>query len=154
MAAGCRSFAKAWIHTICGRMRDLDLTSSEGAGPCVAACGATRDHECTLGPPPCSQVESGALVAAGAVVPPGTVVPKGTVWAGNPARQLRELSSEEQGFIGASAANYAELANEHKCGWGGWCRGRACCLCVRAGVRACACVRQLMCLRREGRCRC
>lgn len=37
------------------------------------------------------------------------------VWAGSPAKFLRNLEPEEAAFIAKSAANYAELANEHKC---------------------------------------
>lgn len=40
-------------------------------------------------------IGAGALIAAGAVVMEGTVVPPRTMWAGCPARQLRELSPEQ-----------------------------------------------------------
>lgn len=40
-------------------------------------------------------IGTGALIAAGAVVMEGTVVPPRTLWAGCPARQLRELSPEQ-----------------------------------------------------------
>ena len=39
------------------------------------------------------------------------------VWAGSPAKFLRVLSADEQAYIQASASNYAELANEHRCGF-------------------------------------
>lgn len=39
------------------------------------------------------------------------------VWAGTPAKFLRKLTEEEQQFIKASASNYSELANKHKCKW-------------------------------------
>jgi acetyltransferase-like isoleucine patch superfamily enzyme len=37
-------------------------------------------------------IGDGAIVAAGSVVPKGTVIPGRTVWAGVPARQVKELS--------------------------------------------------------------
>ena len=40
-------------------------------------------------------VESGAMVAAGAVVTPRKRVPKGELWAGNPARKLRDLTQAD-----------------------------------------------------------
>lgn len=41
-------------------------------------------------------VEPYAIVAAGAVVPPNTTVPSGQVFAGNPARYLRDATQEEK----------------------------------------------------------
>ena len=51
-------------------------------------------------------VEKGAIVAAGANVTPGTKVPSGQIWAGNPAKFLRELTEDEKNFISQSAVNY------------------------------------------------
>lgn len=48
---------------------------------------------------PCCQVESGSMVAAGAVVDRGTTVPSGELWAGNPAKRLRELKEEEKAYL-------------------------------------------------------
>jgi len=45
-------------------------------------------------------VETGAMVAAGALVTPGKRVPAGELWAGNPAKKMRDLSPEEiDGFM-------------------------------------------------------
>jgi carbonic anhydrase/acetyltransferase-like protein (isoleucine patch superfamily) len=63
------------------------------------------------------QVEPGAIVAAGAMVPPGKRVPAGQVWAGVPARYLRDVEQEERSFVEASATNYAQLADMHRCEW-------------------------------------
>lgn len=60
-----------------------------------------------------ARVESGAIVAAGALVTQGTVVPSGQVWAGNPAKKLRDVSAAEASFIPTSAAQYGELAAKH-----------------------------------------
>lgn len=58
-------------------------------------------------------MEPGSIVAAGAVVPPGSVVKTGEIWAGIPAKLLRQLSADEKGFVAASADNYARIATEH-----------------------------------------
>jgi gamma-carbonic anhydrase len=58
-------------------------------------------------------VRKGAIVAAGSVVAPGTEVPSGQVWAGCPARYLRDLEPEEASFLSHSAQRYVELAKEH-----------------------------------------
>lgn len=39
------------------------------------------------------------MIAAGAVVGPGSTVPSGELWAGNPAKKLRELKPEEQEYL-------------------------------------------------------
>lgn len=59
-------------------------------------------------------VESGAMVAAGALVPPGKRIPTGQLWAGNPARYLRDLKEKEAAFIPISAQNYVEDAKPYK----------------------------------------
>ena len=60
-----------------------------------------------------AKVESGAMVAAGAVVPPKKVIPSGQIWAGNPAKYLRDMSQEEKDFIPISADNYAKHVYEY-----------------------------------------
>ena len=55
-------------------------------------------------------VEGGGMVAGGALVTPGKRVPAGELWAGSPARRMRELSEAERAEITYSAAHYAELA--------------------------------------------
>ena len=59
------------------------------------------------------QVQKGAMVAAGSLVPPNTTVPTGEIWAGNPAKKLRDLDAEEAEFIMQSAVNYSALARIH-----------------------------------------
>jgi len=61
-------------------------------------------------------VESGAWVAAGAIVTPGKRIPKGQIWAGNPARYLRDMKPEEAAFIPVSSQNYVDLAEEYLAG--------------------------------------
>ena len=58
-------------------------------------------------------VESGAMVAAGTLVPPGKIIRTGQIWAGNPARYLRDLSQEESAFIKKSENNYVKHVSEY-----------------------------------------
>lgn len=58
-------------------------------------------------------VETGAMVAAGAVVAPGKVVKAGELWAGVPARPLRELRQDELDYWPESVATYCQLAANH-----------------------------------------
>lgn len=44
---------------------------------------------------------------------PGKVVPSGEIWAGNPARFLRNLEEGEADFVIQSANNYSALAVVH-----------------------------------------
>lgn len=44
-------------------------------------------------------IESFAVVASGAYIPDGATVPSGQVWAGSPARYLRDLTQEEKHLI-------------------------------------------------------
>ena len=59
-------------------------------------------------------VESGAMVAAGALVPPGKRVPTGQLWAGNPARYLRDVRDQERGYMSYIPDHYRELAEEYR----------------------------------------
>ena len=58
-------------------------------------------------------VEDGAMVAAGALVTPGKVVPSGQLWAGSPAKYMRDLSEAEIGFLKTSADNYVRDSREY-----------------------------------------
>lgn len=58
-------------------------------------------------------VEGGAMVAAGALVSPKKRVPKGQLWAGRPAKFMRELTKEDLDFFPVSADNYVKLSREY-----------------------------------------
>lgn len=79
--------------------------------------GCTLEDECLVGIGAIvldgAVVARGAMVAAGSVVPPGKQVPSGELWAGNPARRLREVRAEEREFILWDAGHYARLAREY-----------------------------------------
>jgi len=55
-------------------------------------------------------IESDAMVAAGALVTPGKRVPTGELWAGRPAKKMRDLTKEEIAGNRHSAEYYAEVA--------------------------------------------
>ncbi|MGN7438336.1 MAG: gamma carbonic anhydrase family protein [Alcanivorax sp.] len=61
-----------------------------------------------------SVVEGFAMLAAGALLTPGKRVPKGQLWAGRPAKYMRDLTDEEIAYIKWSAPHYVELGQEHK----------------------------------------
>ena len=61
-----------------------------------------------------SSVASKCIVAAGAVLPPNTQVPSGQLWAGNPAKFIRNVTPEEATSFAKSASSYAALATQHK----------------------------------------
>lgn len=59
-------------------------------------------------------VEPDSLVAAGSLVTPGKVVKSRQLWAGSPARYLRDLNDEDLDGISKTARHYADYANEYK----------------------------------------
>jgi carbonic anhydrase/acetyltransferase-like protein (isoleucine patch superfamily) len=58
-------------------------------------------------------VEAGSLVAAGSLVPPGKRVLKGQMWAGTPAKYIRDVSDSDQGMINYIWPVYRDLAGEY-----------------------------------------
>ncbi len=51
-------------------------------------------------------IGTGSIVAAGAIVTQGTIVPPGTIYAGNPAKYLKDVSPELNTAIDRTANNY------------------------------------------------
>ncbi|MBC8337065.1 MAG: gamma carbonic anhydrase family protein [Rhodospirillales bacterium] len=58
-------------------------------------------------------VETGAMVAAGALVPPGKIVKAGQLWAGTPARFVRECGEQEKTMIERIPQAYSDMAKEY-----------------------------------------
>ncbi|MEQ8441551.1 MAG: gamma carbonic anhydrase family protein [Alphaproteobacteria bacterium] len=58
-------------------------------------------------------VEPGAFLAAGALLPPKKTVPSGELWAGNPARKLRDLRDADREFLAFDAAHYKKLTAQY-----------------------------------------
>ena len=78
----------------------------------------TLESGCFIGMKSClmdgAYVESGAMVAAGALVTSGKRVKRGELWAGTPARHMRDVTPEELEFFPRSAAQYVELARSYR----------------------------------------
>jgi len=58
-------------------------------------------------------VRTGGMLAAGAVLTPGKVVGSGELWAGNPARFLRNLTEQESAGIVTAAERYVALGERY-----------------------------------------
>ena len=58
-------------------------------------------------------VESGAMVAAGSLVTPGKTVKAGQLWAGSPARFVRECADQEKELIARVPPEYWEMAQAY-----------------------------------------
>jgi carbonic anhydrase/acetyltransferase-like protein (isoleucine patch superfamily) len=58
-------------------------------------------------------VKTKGMLAAGALLTPGKVVPSGQLWAGRPAKFMRDLTAEELAFLSYSADHYVKLSREY-----------------------------------------
>lgn len=80
--------------------------------------GCTVEDRCLIGMAATvmdgAVVHSGAIVGAGSLVPPGRELEGGYLWVGSPARKVRALRPEEEGFLDYSAVHYVELKNRHR----------------------------------------
>jgi carbonic anhydrase/acetyltransferase-like protein (isoleucine patch superfamily) len=59
------------------------------------------------------EIESGGMLAAGALLPPGRRIPAGQLWAGRPAKFVRDLSEAELAGQQLGVAHYVALARRH-----------------------------------------
>jgi len=59
-------------------------------------------------------VEGQGMVAAGALLTPGKRVRKGELWAGSPAKLMRQMSAAEFEYLTYSARHYVELAAAYR----------------------------------------
>ena len=64
-------------------------------------------------------IQTGAMVAAGAMVTPGKHVPSGELWAGRPAKKMRDLTDKETQDLAISAERYVELGRAYRLGEAG-----------------------------------
>ncbi len=58
-------------------------------------------------------IDDDIIIAAGALVAPGKHLASGWVYAGSPAKPMRELSDSERQFLSYSAKNYVQLKNRY-----------------------------------------
>ena len=59
-------------------------------------------------------IEGDAMLAAGAMLTQGKRIPSGQLWAGRPARYVRDLRPEDVAGMRLGVAHYAELARQHR----------------------------------------
>lgn len=59
-------------------------------------------------------IETAAMLAAGAMLTPGKRIPSGQLWAGRPAKYVRDLTPEDIARNRAGVAGYVELARMHR----------------------------------------
>ncbi len=106
-------------------VQDGSILHVEADTPCILGDRVTLGHRATVH---ASRVEhgaligiaatilsrcvigKGALIAAGAVVLERTVVPPNTLWAGCPAKQIKELTPEQQERLAATYRHYVNNA--------------------------------------------
>ncbi len=60
-----------------------------------------------------SHVETGGFLAAGSFLGPGKTVPSGEMWAGLPAKKMRDLKPGEDKFALMGSQHYVEAAKQH-----------------------------------------
>lgn len=58
-------------------------------------------------------IEPGAMVGAGALVTPGKVVKSGQLWAGVPARYVRDLTDDDKAHMAWSWEHYVRLSKDY-----------------------------------------
>ncbi len=59
-------------------------------------------------------VQGDGMLAAGAQLTPGRTLPSGQLWAGRPARYMRDLTSAQIAGMCAGVAHYVEYGQAHK----------------------------------------
>jgi carbonic anhydrase/acetyltransferase-like protein (isoleucine patch superfamily) len=64
------------------------ITSSTIGDYTLIGQGAIVQEGCDIG--------NNVVIAAGAVVLPNTVIPEGQLWAGNPAKYIRDVTDDEK----------------------------------------------------------
>ena len=60
------------------------------------------------------RIESDSMLAAGSMLTPGKTIPSGQLWAGRPAKYVRDLTSADIAGMRAGVAHYVELAKRHR----------------------------------------
>ena len=80
--------------------------------------GCTIEDSAFIGMKACvmdgAVVETHGMVAAGALVTPGKRVRSGELWAGSPAKKMRDLTPEEIAYIDELARVYADNAQGYR----------------------------------------
>ena len=61
-------------------------------------------------------IETGGMLAAGGLLAPGKRIPAGELWAGAPARKMRDIGPEERARLDAIAIHYAAAGARYRAG--------------------------------------
>ncbi len=109
----------AVIH--CADKKNGDLPTIIGddvtVGHLALVHAAKVGNRCLIGMQSClmdgAVVEDDAIVAAGALVTPGKRVEAGQLWAGRPARHVRDLTADEKQHLIWSSSHYVRLASQY-----------------------------------------
>lgn len=110
-------------------IQDHSTVHNSSDAPCVIGDDVTVGHRvilhgCTIGNM-ClvgmgsivmdhAVLEDGCFLAAGSLVSEGKVLRSGYLYAGSPARERRELTDKEKGFLATSAKHYVLLSQKHR----------------------------------------
>ena len=108
----------AVIHTLYQRSKTT-IGNNVSIGHNAVIHGATIEDSCLIGMGAIvldnAVVESGAIVAAGALIPPGMRVEGGAIYAGVPAKKIKDVSAEQQkDIIERIATDYIMYASWYK----------------------------------------
>lgn len=110
-------------------IQDFTMIHNSSDAPCIVGDDVTVGHRVTLHGCEIQDqclvgmgsvvmdhaiLETGCLLAAGSLVPEGKVLRSGYLYAGSPARERRELTSQEKAFFKTSATHYVHLAQKHR----------------------------------------
>lgn len=60
------------------------------------------------------QIGPFSIIAGGSYIEEDQEVPSNEVWAGSPAKKLRDLKPEEKDYLRNLPVRYTEMAGEHK----------------------------------------
>jgi len=60
-----------------------------------------------------AKVEKGGFLAAGGLLTPGKIVRSGEVWAGSPAKKMRDINDKDLAFFKINSKRYQQLAKDY-----------------------------------------
>jgi len=61
-------------------------------------------------------IESGGMLAAGGLLTPGKRIPAGELWAGSPARKMRDIPAADRAGLEATTASYVRQGQRYRAG--------------------------------------
>lgn len=104
------------VHSYPGKDVMIEAHGHVGHGAVVHGCTVGRNALIGMNAVLMDDVRVGAdcIVGAASFVREGTELPPRTLWAGTPARQIRELSDSEIGWKTQGTRIYQHLAQRHR----------------------------------------